>query len=221
VATAPCIEATDEEVSYAVGNITLFGLLAMFFYPLLAHLLFGAAPLRAGLFLGTAIHDTAQVTGGGLMYDAQYPGLSPTAGEVAVVVKLVRNALMMVVIPLVSFLYARRNESGACPPGASGWRYFPVFVLGFVALSLLRTLGDVTLGSAGAALGVWSAVGWAQLTSSLSEGARLLLTTAMAGVGLGTSYQVLKGMGVRPLLLGLVVAALVGAMAAAVIAIMA
>src|SRR5438093_1544039 len=67
VATAPVIDAEEDETSYAVACITLFGLLALFMYPFAAHGLFGD-PKLAGMFLGVSIHDTAQVAGAGLMY---------------------------------------------------------------------------------------------------------------------------------------------------------
>ena len=220
VSTAPCIDASDEEVSYAVANITLFGLLAMFVYPLVSHLLFGQNALMAGMWLGTSIHDTAQVTGGGLIYDAQYPGLSPTVGEVAVVTKLVRNALMAFIIPLVSLLYAQRicTDPERKARGGSVLKYLPVFVLGFIAMSLFRTVGDAMVGGSGRAWGVWTASGWSVLTGTMAGWAKNLLAVAMASVGLSTSYQVLKGLGIKPLLLGLTAAALVGALSALLIA---
>src|SRR5439155_22334249 len=63
VATAPVIDAEEDEVSYAVACITLFGLATLFVYPFLAHLIFHANPEQVGLFLGTSVHDTSQVTG--------------------------------------------------------------------------------------------------------------------------------------------------------------
>jgi len=220
VSTAPCIDASEEEVSYAVANITLFGLLAMFLYPFLAHTLFGGQAMMTGLFLGTSIHDTAQVTGAGLIYDSQFLGKSPTAGEIAVVTKLVRNTLMAAVIPLVSLVYARRicnNEQQQTGKGSSFWRYLPVFVLGFVGLAIVRTVGDATLDSAGRALGLFSPMAWSQLTGAVAEGGNKLLAVAMASVGLGTSYKVLKGLGIRPFLLGLTAAVLVGALSSLLI----
>lgn len=62
MATSPVIEAKEDEISYAVANITIFGLTGMVLYPFLAHFLFIDDPIKAGMFLGTAIHDTAQVT---------------------------------------------------------------------------------------------------------------------------------------------------------------
>lgn len=218
VSTAPAIDATDEEVSYAVANITLFGLLAMLIYPFVAPALFAGNSMMTGLWLGTAIHDTAQATAAGLMYDAQYPGFSPTAGEIAVVAKLVRNTLLAAVIPLVSFVYARRHEQTAQGAReARGFvRHLPAFVLGFLLLALLRTLGDTTLGG-GRALWLLSAGVWADLIAGLSAGARMALALAMAGVGLGTSFQALKKLGARPFLLGLASAGLVGLVSAVLI----
>jgi uncharacterized integral membrane protein (TIGR00698 family) len=212
VAVAPCIDASEEEVSYAVANITLFGLLATFVYPYLAHAIFGGQSLGAGLFLGTAIHDTAQVTGAGMIYDLQFPALSPTAGEIAVIAKLVRNSLMALVIPLVSVIYVQRicRDPERKARGGGFWQYLPAFVLGFILMALLRTAGDAMLKGGGAALGLWNAAAWAQITGTVAEAAKYLLALAMASVGLGTSYQTLKGLGARPLLLGFLAAALVG-----------
>ena len=96
VATAPAIDATDDEASYAVATIALFGTVALFAYPWLAHLIF-TNPTHAGLFLGTSIHDTSQVAGAALTFDQQF---GPSAAlNVAVVTKLVRNSLMVAVIP--------------------------------------------------------------------------------------------------------------------------
>jgi uncharacterized membrane protein YadS len=102
VATAPVIGANDDETSYAVGCITIFGLLALLVYPALSHLLFAGDATQAGIFLGIAIHDTAQVAGAGLMYAQQYG--APVALEAATVTKLVRNLFMLAVIPLVGRL---------------------------------------------------------------------------------------------------------------------
>ena len=60
MATAPVIKASKNEVSYAIANITLFGILSMLLYPYFAHFYFDNQPLLAGLFLGTSIHETSQ-----------------------------------------------------------------------------------------------------------------------------------------------------------------
>ena len=72
VATAPVIKASKNEVSYAIANITLFGILSMLIYPYFANFYFDSDPLFVGLFLGTSIHETSQVAAAGLIYDQQF-----------------------------------------------------------------------------------------------------------------------------------------------------
>ena len=72
VAVAPIIEAKKTEVAYAIANITLFGVIAMLVYPYFAEWYFYGEPVTAGLFLGTAIHETSQVAAAGLIYDQQF-----------------------------------------------------------------------------------------------------------------------------------------------------
>jgi uncharacterized membrane protein YadS len=63
VATAPTIGAKEEETAYAISTITIFGLLATLLYPYIAELVLRLNLGQAGIFLGTAVHDTSQVTG--------------------------------------------------------------------------------------------------------------------------------------------------------------
>ncbi|WP_232787061.1 YeiH family protein [Planococcus sp. MB-3u-03] len=144
MATAPVIRAKENEISYAVANITIFGLLGMLFYPYLAHFFFADEPIKAGLFLGTAIHDTAQVTGAALMYEQMYG--STLALDVATITKLTRNLFIIVVIPLIAYLFFRSEGrvSGNMP---KWYKLFPFFILGFLFLSFIRTMGDATLAS--------------------------------------------------------------------------
>src|SRR5699024_8244537 len=108
MATSPVIEAKENEISYAVANITVFGLVGMLFYPYLTHLFFADDSIKAGLFLGTAIHDTAQVTGSALINDQMIQ--MEKAVDVAMVTKHTRNLFITAVILLVSLLFFRRSE---------------------------------------------------------------------------------------------------------------
>ncbi len=74
VATGPAIGAKEEEVAYAVGTITIFGIVAMFLYPYVSHLTLSMSHVESGIFMGTSIHETAQVAGAGLMYDQLWIG---------------------------------------------------------------------------------------------------------------------------------------------------
>lgn len=202
VALAPSIRARDEETSYAVACITVFGMLAMLAYPYLAHSLFAGDLLKIGLFLGTAIHDTAQVAGAGLAYSQVY-GQS-AALDAAIVTKLLRNLGMLVVIPLLSILYLRSEQISTERP--SLWSMVPLFILAFAAMSLLRTVGD--LGSP--ALGLIPDARWQTLIGAASDISSWCLGIAMAAVGLGTRFSGLREMGWKPLLVGLISAVVVG-----------
>jgi len=202
VATAPLIKARETEVSYAIACITVFGLAAMFAYPILAHALFAARPELAGLFLGTSIHETAQVAGAGLMYEDQYG--APRALDIATVTKLVRNLCMIAVIPLVGVLYSADRQSHT--ERAHWLSMIPWFIVGFALMSTLRTVGD--LGDR--PFGVLDPALWNQFIGWIRWLAEACLLVAMAAVGLTSLFAGMRTIGLRPFALGLFAALLVG-----------
>ena len=138
MATAPVIGAKKNEVSYAIANITLFGILSMLIYPYFADFYFEGEPLLIGLFLGTSIHETSQVAAAGLIYDQQFN--SPETLNIATVTKLIRNTFLIIMIPLFAFLY---NRGKTTEKKYSIINIFPYFVLGFVGMIIIRNLGDL------------------------------------------------------------------------------
>lgn len=211
VATAPGIGAKDEEVAYAIANITLFGIAAMFLYPFVGDVIFGGDVTQAGLFMGTSIHETAQVAGAGLIYDQSFAiATTPSGADVAVVAKLVRNVLMVVAIPAITFVYMRRN-AGEGSGQRTGWRsLFPVFILGFLAMAVLRSIGDAGVDGGGQAFGLFGEASWDDVTHGVRSWAEYILAAAMAGVGLGTSFGELRKLGARPFAVGMAAALAVG-----------
>lgn len=208
MATAPVVKAKDDEISYAVANITIFGLVSMLFYPYLANVFFADAPVKAGLFLGTAIHDTAQVTGAALIYNQMYE--IEKVVDVATVTKLTRNLFIIAVIPFISYLFYknRQNGEGEEVHTIPKWhQLIPLFVIGFLALAFLRTLGDMMIANGNSAFGLLDQSGWEGFYTSLSSfGSTYLLGAAMAGVGLSTNLKMFKGLGFKPFLIGLIAA---------------
>jgi uncharacterized integral membrane protein (TIGR00698 family) len=202
VALSPTIGAKDDETAYAVACITLFGVVAMLTYPFAAHWLFAGDSFRAGLFMGTSVHETSQVAGAGLVYQ-EYFG-DAAALDAATVTKLVRNLGMLVVIPLLSILYHRKSGESETRP--SLWSMVPLFVIGFALMSLLRTVGDMSE----PAFGVLEPATWKAVVSYAKDTAEICLGVAMAAVGLGTSFSGLKAIGMKPLGVGLFSAVLVG-----------
>jgi uncharacterized integral membrane protein (TIGR00698 family) len=213
VATAPAIDADEDETSYAVAIITVFGLTALLVYPLIAHRVFGGDPALAGLFLGTSIHDTSQVAGAGLMYGQQYA--TEGALRTAMAVKLMRNLSMPLLIPLLAVLYHRPSRAAAAgtAPGAPRpirrprWHEaVPLFVIGFALMACLRSVGDM----GEKAFGVLPRATWAHVVHSVDVAAVACLTIAMAAVGLGTGFARLRGMGIKPFAVGFAAAVAVG-----------
>lgn len=212
LAVAPAIEADDRDVAYTIANVTLFGALAMFVDPYLAHALFGASSTSVGLFLGTGIHDTSQVMGAALSYRELFH--DEAAFKVATVTKLTRNLFLAAVVPLLAYRHARRKGGAGKGAPVRIRSLFPLFVAGFVAMALLRSAGDASLGSGGHAWGVFDAAAWTRLVKTLGETwAGAALATAMAGVGLTTRFSVFRGLGAKPLYVGALSATVVGALA--------
>lgn len=204
VATGPAIDAEDDEISYAVACITLFGTIAMFAYPTLSHWLFAADPTQAGLFLGTAIHETAQVAGAGMMYQQHYA--APAALDAAATTKLVRNVCMGAVIPIMAILYHRCGASGTVKSRLAWHQFVPLFIVAFVALAAVRSAGD--LGTR--AFGFVDRAAWVRLLADANTVSVACLTIAMAAIGLGTNARQLRRLGWKPLLVGLSAALAVG-----------
>jgi uncharacterized integral membrane protein (TIGR00698 family) len=200
VAIAPIIEAKKTEVAYAIANITLFGVIAMLVYPYFAEWYFYGEPIMAGLFLGTAIHETSQVAAAGLIYDQQFN--SPETLNVATVTKLIRNTFLVIMVPLFGFLY---NRGKVKDKNYSIFSIFPYFVLGFIGMIIVRNIGDqiFTVESGNYEY-------WKTLISYIKSLATVFLTMAMAAVGISINLNELKSMGYKPFVVGLIAAVTVG-----------
>lgn len=213
VSTAPAIDADEREVAYAVANVVAFGLFGMLTYPYLAHALLPTSE-TIGLFLGTAVHDTSQVVGAALTYKQVYG--DDIVLRVATVTKLTRNIFLAAVIPILTWMHLRASGTGETSGRARriAWTSLvPGFVIGFLAMAVVRTIGDYTATSSGFAFGVWEAVSWASMTRTLGDywASQILLGTAMAAVGLNTNFAVFKGVGLKPFAVGMAGALVVGA----------
>ena len=200
VATAPVINAKKTEIAYAIANITLFGVIAMLAYPYFAEWYFSGNELKAGLFLGTSIHETSQVAAAGLIYDQQFN--SPETLNVATVTKLIRNTFLVIMIPLFAYLYSRVEVKNK---DYSIFSIFPYFVLGFIGMILFRNLGDQIFTAGDQNYSVWI-----KLIEYIKILATTFLTMAMAAVGISINLNELKSMGYKPFIVGLIVAITVG-----------
>ena len=192
MATAPVIKANKNEVSYAIANITLFGILSMLIYPYFANFYFEGNSLYVGLFLGTSIHETSQVAAAGLIYDQQFN--SPETLNIATVTKLIRNTFLVIMIPLFAYLYSRNK---AKEQNYSILKIFPYFVLGFVAMIIFRNLGDQSFLNARSEF-------WLSTIENIKLLSKIFLTMAMAAIGLSTNLNDIKKMGYKPFVVGFI-----------------
>ena len=198
MATAPVIKANKNEVSYAIANITLFGILSMLIYPYFANFYFDSEPLLVGLFLGTSIHETSQVAAAGLIYEQQFN--SPETLNIATVTKLIRNTFLIIMIPLFAFLY---NRGKTKEKNYSVLNIFPYFVLGFVGMIILRNVGDQLFISA-------TNDNWNETIDTIKFFSKIFLTMAMAAIGLSTNLKDIKSMGYKPFIVGFIAMLTVG-----------
>jgi uncharacterized integral membrane protein (TIGR00698 family) len=203
VATSPAIDADEEESAYAIAVITVFGLFATIFYPYLANFIFDEHALKVGLFLGTAVHETAQVVGAAKIYADIFS--QTLTLDVATVAKLVRNVFIAAVIPLMAYYYANRESKDREFAGqkTSIVKLFPLFIVGFIFMAILRSGGDAGINAGNPAFGIWSESTWDEIISSIKSWAEILLVVALAGVGLGTNFNSVRALGIKPFLVGL------------------
>ena len=197
MATAPVIKATKNEVSYAIANITLFGILSMLIYPYFANYYFDSEPLLIGLFLGTSIHETSQVAAAGLIYEQQFN--SPETLNIATVTKLIRNTFLIIMIPLFALLY---NRGKTKEKNYSILSIFPYFVLGFVGMIILRNIGDQIFISDN---NIWN-----EAVNIIKFSSKIFLTMAMAAIGLSTNLKDIRAMGYKPFVVGFIAMLTVG-----------
>jgi uncharacterized membrane protein YadS len=147
----------------------------------------GMGDTAFGTWAGTAVNDTSQVVATGFAY-------STDAGNVATVVKLTRNMLMGAVIILMGLLYAGRGQGTAGSLGSRLRQSVPSFVMGFLGMCLLNTLGFVA----------WASHHLGRdLAVDAQTAARFLILVALAGVGLGTRLDTMRRIGLRPFWVGL------------------
>jgi Predicted membrane protein len=176
-ATAPVIQAKDEDIAQAISTIFLFNVIAAFLFPFLGHV-FHMSDYNFGLWAGTAVNDTSSVVAAGYSY-------SDAAGNLAVIVKLTRT-LMIVPITLVLAFYTSKKKAKK-ENNYHFSKIFPWFVLGFIAASIISTFLPIP----------------AATTSLLTTIGKFVIVMAMAAIGLNTNIIKLIKNGWKPILLGL------------------
>ena len=187
-ATAPVIDADDDEIAQSIAVIFFFNVLAAIFFPILGKALgFDTTHGDAfGIFAGTAVNDTSSVTATASTWDSMWHLGSATLDK-AVTVKLTRT-LAIIPITLVLAL-VRTKKSGAEGKKVHFKKVFPIFILYFIGASLITTIAV----NAGVSADVFT---------PLKELSKFFIVLAMAAIGLNTNIVKLIKTGGKPLALG-------------------
>ena len=190
-ATAPVIDADDEEVAQAISVIFFFNVLAALLFPTLGKLIgFDTSSGTAfGIFAGTAVNDTSSVTAAASTWDSMW-NLGSATLDKAVTVKLTRT-LAIIPITLVLALWRTRQSKAS---GGEGTRVsirqiFPFFILYFIAASVITTIALNCGVDAG-------------LFTPLKTLSKFFIVMAMAAIGLNTNIVKLVKTGGKPLIMG-------------------
>ena len=180
-ATAPVIDASDEEVAQSISVIFLFNVLAALIFPTLGAAL-GLSNDGFGLFAGTAVNDTSSVTAAATAWDGIH---GSNTLESAAIVKMTRT-LAIIPITLVLALWKGRKEKNTKGSSFSLKRSFPFFVLFFILASVVTTVFQLP----------------ADITAPLKELSKFLIVMAMAAIGLNTNIIQLVRTGGKPIFTG-------------------
>ena len=195
-AIAPVIDAQDRDIAYAMSATFLFDMVMILMFPFLGHWL-GMSDMAYGLWAGTAVNDTSSVVAAGYAF-------SEGAGDFATMVKLTRTLAIIPTVVVFSFVSMHLKKKEAAASGGAvqiRWKsVFPWFILGFLAMAVLSSVGVIPAAAAAA----------------LKRISKFLMVTALAAVGLNTSFAEMKKSGAAPMVHGFLISALVVLVALAV-----
>ena len=201
-AIAPAIDAEDSDIAYAMSATFLFDMVMIVVFPFLGRAM-GMSDAAYGLWSGTAVNDTSSVVAAGYAF-------SEAAGDFAVMVKLTRTLAIIpcvIIFTMVNLRLKRREAAveGVSQSAARGLRnvrgIIPWFIVGFVAMAAVNSIGLIPEGLAG----------------GMKEVSKFLMIAALAAIGMNTSFADMKKSGAAPMLHGFIISALVVVVALAVI----
>lgn len=190
-ATAPVIEADDEEVAQAISVIFFFNVIAALIFPVMGRFLgFDTTSGEAfGIFAGTAVNDTSSVTATASTWDSMWNLGSQTLDK-AVTVKLTRTLAIIPITLVLALIQAKKKKTEDKTGNSFSLKsVFPMFILWFIVASIITTV-CISLGVE------------ASVFSPLKDLSKFFIIMAMVAIGLGTNVVKLIKNGGKPILLG-------------------
>ena len=193
-AIAPTIDADDNDVAYAMSATFLFDMAMIVLFPIMGKAL-GMTDQAFGIWAGTAVNDTSSVVATGYAF-------SEGAGDFATMVKLTRTLAIIPTVIIFAFVQLRLKRKETLANSKSGSelkanfsiaKIFPWFILGFLAMSIVASVFPIP----------------AAVVSGTKSASKFLMVCALAAIGLNTSFSSMKKAGIRPMIHGFIISALV------------
>ena len=198
-AISPVIDADDTDIAYAMSATFLFDMAMIVLFPIMGQAM-GLSDMAYGLWAGTAVNDTSSVVAAGYAF-------SEAAGDFATMVKLTRTLSIIptvIIFALINAHIKRKEAAGAASENVKASfdiaKIFPWFILGFLALTAVNSFGFIP----------------AAASSGMKELSKFLMVSALAAIGLNTSFKDMKKSGFAPMLHGFIISLLVVIVAIAV-----
>ena len=200
-AIAPTIDADDSDVAYAMSATFLFDMAMIVLFPIMGTAI-GMSAEAFGIWAGTAVNDTSSVVATGYAF-------SEAAGDFATMVKLTRTlsiiptvltfALIQMNLKKKEAIKSRENEK-EIKTNFSFFKIFPWFILGFLAMSIVASIFTIPT----------------EMVTTTKSVSKFLMVCALAAIGLNTSFKDMKKSGIKPMIHGFIISALVVIVALAV-----
>ena len=193
-AIAPTIDADDLDVAYAMSATFLFDMVMIVLFPIMGRAM-GMSDEAFGIWAGTAVNDTSSVVATGYAY-------SEGAGDFATMVKLTRTLSIIPTVIIFAFVNLRLKRKEALAQNGDGsqlkanfsiGKIFPWFILGFLAMAVLASFVAIP----------------SQVVSGTKTASKFMMVCALAAIGLNTSFKSMKRSGIRPMIHGFIISALV------------
>ena len=193
-AIAPTIDAEDNDVAYAMSATFLFDMAMIVLFPIMGRTL-GMSDVAFGIWAGTAVNDTSSVVATGYAF-------SEAAGDFSTMVKLTRTLAIIPTVITFAFIQLRLKRKEAIESAKSSSeikanfsivKIFPWFILGFLAMSIVASIFPIS----------------AELVSTTKSASKFLMVCALSAIGLNTSFSSMKKAGIRPMIHGFIISALV------------
>ena len=193
-AIAPTIDAEDDDIAYAMSATFLFDIAMIVLFPIMGAAM-GMSDQAFGIWAGTAVNDTSSVVATGYAF-------SEGAGDFATMVKLTRTLAIIPTVIVFAFIQLRlkRKEAiankkinGELKVNFSIAKIFPWFILGFLAMSIIASIFPIP----------------DAVVSGTKATSKFLMVCALSAIGLNTSFSNMKKSGIRPMIHGFIISALV------------